>query len=80
MGQCIGNCIKCELVSNDEKMICCAVQTLRQTVEIKAQQRQILEKLNEMSIMPELSEQLADISDADAPAAEGQENSEKKKK
>ena len=33
-----------------------------------------------MSIMPELSEQLADISDADAPAAEGQEKPEKKKK
>lgn len=80
MGQCIGNCIKCELVSNDEKMICCAVQTLRQTVEIKTQQRQILEKLDEISIIPEISQQLAEISDAETPAAESQEKPEKKKK
>lgn len=61
-------------------MICCAVQTLRQTVEIKAQQRQILERLDEMSIIPEISQQLAEISDADTPAAEDQEKTEKKKR
>lgn len=80
MGKCIGNCVKCDLVSNDEKMTCCAFQTLRQAVEIRSQINSILDKLSTISGASMLSKELMEMCEAEPPAAEIQEQTSKKAK
>lgn len=36
MAQCTGNCFKCDLVPEQDKMACCSIQTLRNVIEVKA--------------------------------------------
>lgn len=36
MAQCTGNCFKCDLVPDQDKMTCCSIQTLRNVIEVKA--------------------------------------------
>lgn len=43
--KCIGNCVRCELPPEIDRMQCCAYQTLRQTIEIKTLLKTINEKL-----------------------------------
>ena len=70
MGQCIGNCVKCTLVADEEKVICCAFQTLRQTIEIRSQLKSIKEAIDNISVNQSLSQELSNIIDAEPPAAE----------
>lgn len=69
MGQCIGNCIRCELVSDEEKVTCCTFQTLRQTIELRKTLKGVMAKLEEMSGTPGLPSSVEPY-DADSPAAE----------
>ncbi len=81
MGQCIGNCVKCTLVPDEEKVTCCTFQTLKQTIEIRTQLKSIVEKIEDLSISQPLSEGLSDILNAEPPAAEEpQERTPKKSK
>ena len=73
MGQCIGNCIKCELVPDEEKVTCCTFQTLRQSVEIRKSLKLIAARLDSLPDNPVLPKDLADLCDAESPAAESQE-------
>ena len=36
MAQCTGNCFKCDLVPDQDKITCCSIQTLRNVIEVKA--------------------------------------------
>lgn len=46
--KCIGNCVKCELPPEIDRMQCCAYQTLRQTIEIKTLLKTINERLEKV--------------------------------
>lgn len=76
MAQCIGNCIRCELVPNEEKVTCCAFQSLRQLVELRSQLKSIQDKLADKG----LSQSTMDVIDADLPAADQEGNTKKSKK
>lgn len=69
MGKCIGNCIKCDLVPDEDKMFCCSFQTLRQNIEIRTQLNAMMAKLESLSVVPELPKSIVDVSDAEPPAA-----------
>lgn len=43
MAQCTGNCFKCELVPDQNKMTCCSIQTLRNIIEVKTLLKQAQE-------------------------------------
>ena len=64
--KCIGNCVKCELPPEIDRMQCCAFQTLRQTIEIKTLLKSVQEQLEK----GEASASILDIPDleADSPA------------
>ena len=68
--KCIGNCAKCELPPEIDRMQCCAYQTLRQTIEIKTLLKLLQEKLEKV----EASATIQDIPELEA------DNPEKKKK
>lgn len=76
MAQCIGNCIRCELVPNEEKVTCCSFQSLRQLVEIRSQLKAIQEKLADK----ELSQFTMEVIEADPPAAEQEQINKRGKK
>lgn len=60
--KCIGNCVKCELPPEIDRMQCCAYQTLRQTIEIKT----LLKALNERMERVEAVVPIPDIPDLEA--------------
>lgn len=64
--KCIGNCVKCELPPEIDRMQCCAYQTLRQSIEIKTLLKSLMERLDKV----EASVSIPDIPDleADSPA------------
>lgn len=74
--KCIGNCVKCELVSSDEKMTCCAFQSLKQEVEIRTQLKVILDKLELIAS----SRAIDGICDTELPAVDIQEDKPKRTK
>ena len=74
MGQCIGNCLKCTIVSDEEKVTCCTFQTLMQAVELRKTLKVIMARLDELPDAPTLPRDLIDPYDADASAAIGQEH------
>lgn len=73
MGQCIGNCVRCELVPDEEKVTCCTFQTLRQTVELRKALKVVIAKLDEMPDAPALPIEMEPY-DAESPAAGSQES------
>lgn len=79
MGKCIGNCIKCDLVSNEDKVVCCSFQTLRQNIEIRSQLNAILLKLDALSSESELPTSDIDLAEAETPAVRHQEPKVKSK-
>lgn len=79
MGQCIGNCVKCTLVNDEEKVICCTFQTLRQTLEIRSELKSIKAMIEDLPSAPVLPESLAELCDAESPAAVVQEAQPSKK-
>lgn len=76
MSKCIGNCVKCELVSNEDKVTCCAFQSLKQQVEIRTQLKVILDKLESIAD----SRAVDSICDTELPAVDIQEDKPKKSK
>lgn len=79
--KCVGNCIKCDLVSDQEKVTCCVFQILRQDIEIRSQLKIILEKINSMSeppIFDDVSELVS--AEIEVDGQDGQVNNTKKKK
>lgn len=74
MAQCIGNCIKCTLVPDEEKITCCTFQTLKQTIEIRSQLKTLKEIIEALPASAALSSMIEEIDNADPPAA--QENQE----
>lgn len=70
MGQCIGNCIRCELVPDEEKVTCCTFQTLRQTVELRKTLKVMLAKLDELPDAPIMPSDVVEPYDAESPAAD----------
>ena len=56
MAKCIGDCSRCELMDSGNWMACCAVQTLKNVIEVKA-------LLRKMTGRPECV-------DAETPAAD----------
>lgn len=79
MGQCGGNCIKCTLVPNEDKITCCAFQNLRQSIEIRAQLRQLMETVSRLETSQTLTQAIAEIIDAEPPAADDNQESQNKK-
>ena len=51
MAQCTGNCFKCDLVPDQDKMTCCSIQTLRNVIEVKT----LLKQAQESSMPADLS-------------------------
>lgn len=74
--KCIGNCVKCELVSSEEKMTCCAFQSLKQEVEIRTQLKVILDKLDLIAS----SHAVEGVCDTELPAVDIQEDKPKRTK
>lgn len=59
--KCIGNCVKCELPPEIDKVTCCTFQTLRQSIEIKTLLKDLNEKLNKVEAsIPEIPDLEAD--------------------
>lgn len=79
MGQCVGNCVRCELVAQEEKIVCCNYQTLRQCIAMRSELKELKESLLLMK-QRGLSEAISNVSEADVPAAIGQEQNKQKKK
>lgn len=54
MAQCTGNCFKCELVQEQDKMACCSIQTLRNIIEVKTilKQAQMSSQSADLSSIP----------------------------
>ena len=73
MGKCIGNCIKCDLVPDEDKVVCCSFQTLRQTVELRKALKAVQAKLDEMPDALALPIEMEPY-DAESPAAGSQES------
>ena len=79
MGQCIGNCVKCEMVAQEEKIICCSYQTLRQCIALRTELKELKDSLLAMKLRG-LSEAITNVGEADVPAAIGQEQINPKRK
>ena len=61
--KCIGNCVKCELPPEIDRMQCCAYQTLRQAIEIKTLLKTVhdqLEKVEAVASIPDIPDLEAD--------------------
>ena len=44
MAKCIGNCSACEL--DVDKVVCCTFQSLKQTLQLRSEIRELREKMN----------------------------------
>lgn len=79
MGQCIGNCIKCTLVPDEDKITCCSFQTLKQSIEIRTQLRQLTEIVNKIESSSVYTQAIEEITDAEPPAAQDNQEPQIKK-
>lgn len=70
MAQCTGNCFRCDLVPDQDKMTCCSIQTLRNIIEVKS----LIKKSQEDAPVSDLSNIPIFSEEPETPAGKSGEN------